>query len=83
MIDVTEAVNSATQYLRKFYPEISNILLEEVEIDATRQQWLITLSFPNNETDTLAPFQLPSRKNKLFQIDAQAGMPVAMKMRQV
>jgi hypothetical protein len=79
--DVKQAVASAQQYLNDFYPGIKGILLEEIEFYDPSQQWLITLSFMDQEA--LPALGLTNRKYKLFKIDAQSGKVQAMKIRQI
>jgi hypothetical protein len=80
MIDVATAVENANAYLKKFYPDVKNVLLEEAEPDETSNQWLITLSFPDLGDMSFAIYQ-PQRKYKLFKIDGETGVVRAMKIR--
>ena len=80
MIDVATAVENANAYLKKFYPDIKNVLLEEAELDETSNQWLITLSFPDLGDMSFAIYQ-PQRKYKVFKIDAESGIVRAMKIK--
>jgi hypothetical protein len=77
-IDVKQAVKIATQYLKKLYgsQSISNIRLEEVELDDEEGNWLITISFI--DTDDL----IPERVYKVLEIDANTAEVIAMRMRE-
>ena len=80
MIDVAAAVENANAYLKRFYPDIKNILLEEAELDEKSNQWLITLSFLDLGDMSFAIYP-PQRKYKVFRIDAGNGNVRAMKIR--
>ena len=93
MIDVKEAVSSATKALQDFFAgkELVGLELEEVELTEDGKSWLITLGFyvpdpnPNPLRNILA---LPTegktkyeRKYKVFEVDGDTGSVAAMKIR--
>ena len=80
MIDVNQAVQNANEYLQVFYPSVLNPMLEEVELNDEKKQWLITLSFVNEE-DKKEPVSLYARQRiyKIFVINAKDGLVVGMK----
>jgi hypothetical protein len=82
MIDVKAAVSKANEYLKMFFPDASNIQLEEVELNNEDGEWLITLSLPDNEAMPIGIFPR-IRKYKLFRIDARDGAVIAMKIREI
>lgn len=45
MINVTEAVQKAFEYIRELLPreKLDNLMLEEVEYKEREQEWLVTL----------------------------------------
>lgn len=82
MIDVKEAVTKANEYLKMFFPDATNIQLEEVELANEGDEWLITLSLPDNEAMPVGLFPR-NRKYKLFRIDSKNGAVIAMKIREI
>lgn len=85
MIDVKEAVQSASKY----FNELQNIFglmkaedlrLEEVEISDDRSQWLITLGYRIDE-DRLG--MRSKREYKIFTVDSTNGEVKSMKIREV
>ncbi len=81
MIDAKQAVTNAQDYLKMFFPDVKNVQLEEVELNAENTQWLITLSFPDDDGTAIGLYP-KNRKYKLFRIDAEKGNVTAMKMRE-
>lgn len=81
MIDAKQAADSAREYFTMFFPEAKNVQLEEVELDSEGTQWLVTLSFPEEEGTAIGLYP-KNRKYKLFRIDAKKGNVVAMKARE-
>ena len=85
-MDVKEAVDVATKYLRSLYPQAANIRLEEVE--STDSRWLITLSFVHLDdalSDQIGRISWggSQRDYKEFTVDAESGAVRAMKIRKV
>ncbi len=89
MIDVKEAAKKAAEYFADLYAkqEFSDLLLEEVEYDEQKNRWYITLGFvpPSSvfEKNPLSPFYTRGRQYKVFDIDAETGKVVSMKIRTV
>ena len=85
MLSVKDAAKNALNFYKDIYPDINGELIEEVEFDADRNYWLITLSFPAgwNEPQSLSSFLQPKveRKYKIFEINAQDGNVESMKIR--
>ena len=50
-MDAKNAIKLAIDYIKEFYPEVKNPLLEEVEDDESNNSWLITLSFNLEQSD--------------------------------
>ena len=94
MIGVKEAINVAMHAAKKYYEdqEISDLALEEVELDKSHNRWLITLGFlvPDKSPRQTA-FGLEEtlgvkkviRKYKIFTIDAESGKVLSMKIRKL
>ena len=84
MLSVRDAAKSALNFYRDIYPDINGELVEEVEFNADRQHWLITLSFPvGYEPQSMSSFLQPKieRKYKIFEIYAENGNVESMKIR--
>ena len=83
MIDVQEAVRTASKYLSRLYPsaQLQDMQLEEVELTDDDEFWLVTLSFIFGEPD-LARFTV-SRQYKVFKIRGETGEVVSMKIREL
>lgn len=81
MIDVKKAIEIASDKLLSFYPEVSKVLMEEVEITDNKKHWNITLSY-SEPTETIGYISFGGRrKYKIFKIDAEKGEIVSMKIR--
>jgi len=82
MIDVQEAVRTASKYLSRLYPsaQLQDMQLEEVEL-TDDEFWLVTLSFSFVEPD-LPRFTF-SRQYKIFKIRGENGEVVSMKIREL
>lgn len=81
MIDVRLAATSANDYLKGFYPEATNIKLEEVELTEDDKFWFITLSYDNSDRYAVN-FNKP-RSFKIFKLDAENGQVLSMKIREL
>jgi len=83
MIDVKEAVSSATKALRDFLAgkEFVNLELEEVELTDDGKSWLITLGFDRLVETLSIPMTRLERKYKIFKVDGVTGKVTAMKIR--
>lgn len=80
IIDAKEATNNAVQYLKRLIPNITNIILEEVELTDDEQFWLITLSYNELSTGIQNMF---GKTIKIFKIRKDNGEVMAMRIRKV
>ena len=81
MTDVKTAVNNARKFLGDLFPEhAKDILLEEIE--QSRGNWLITLSFPGRDLSLFGE-RIPSqrREYKTVEVDGATGEPKSVKIR--
>jgi hypothetical protein len=86
MINVKEAVSSATKALQDLFPgeKFAGLELEEVELTEDGKSWLITLGFdvPRKGVLSLPPAMMGyERKYKIFKVDGRTGNVTAMKIR--
>lgn len=95
MISVKEAANRAFEFfikdLKDLVPEPAEPLVEEVEMDDSRNFWFITISFLAKK-DKLSSSPLAGlaalsndfeRKYKTVKVDATTGEIVSMKIREL
>lgn len=94
MIEVREAVEAAEEFARDAFDEdaLRYLRLEEVELDASGDQWKVTLGWVTPEdlrrantglaNITGTPQKLP-RTYKTFRVDAETGEVDSMKIRKV
>ncbi|MDI6735515.1 MAG: hypothetical protein QME42_04865 [bacterium] len=80
MADVGQAAQMAELYLRSLVPNVSNIMLEEVELSDDEQFWLITLSYNDLSTGIQNMF---GKTVKLFKVRKDNGEVISMKIRKV
>ena len=86
MITVEEAIKKANNFAKSVYGNIFDTLLEEVEADADKKNWHITLSFVTNETKKIDGGPLAhlmgsyGRIYKKFLIDSEKGDVISMKI---
>ncbi len=92
MIDVKQAVSSATQYLLNLMgaESVSDVLLEEVEPSDDERFWHITLSAalpaPKDGMNAIAAAFGNSPRRRVYkdlEVDAATGSVRSMKMRSV
>jgi hypothetical protein len=86
IIDVKQAAQNSSRYLKGFYPTAEKILLEEVELSDDKKFWLITLSYESDDTGGGNNYQFllsKAKRYKTFKIDAYTGDVLAMKIREV
>jgi hypothetical protein len=83
MLNVKEAVSSATKALQDFFAgkELLNLELEEVELTEDGKSWLITLGFDRLVETLSIPMTRLERKYKIFKVDGVTGKVTAMKIR--
>jgi hypothetical protein len=87
-LDVRGAVQAATGYFNLVFPSRSlrdtyRVDVEEIEMSKDNRYWLVTLGYdaPARKNPQLPDFlQVPTRKYKVFKVDARTGAVVAMKM---
>lgn len=77
MISAKNAMDSISSYIREFsqYIPSSDVRLEEIEPDESKNEWVITLSYPENplmDTQT-------KRAYKTFRVDGTFGKVISMK----
>jgi hypothetical protein len=81
-MEVKEATEKAVEHLKKFYPTVEKIQLEEVEITDDDKYWNIVLSYENMEIIPLSYLQIGQQRTfKVFKIDANTGNVRSMKIR--
>ena len=86
MIDVKEAVQSASKYFNELQDVLGlkkaeDLRLEEVEISDDRSQWLITLGYRIDDDRLGIPRY--KRDYKIFTVDSTNGEVKSMKIREV
>ena len=84
-IDAKQAAIAAEHYFRQLFspPFATDVDLEEIEMADNGRVWLVTLGFTQSlrKRDDLPKFlQVPTRKYKLFKVDARTGKVLAMKI---
>ena len=91
-MNVQEAVNRARTYLAELYVDekISNVGLEEVELDDKTNTWKITIGFSRPWDEPRNPFAVITnqqtdlkRSYKLVQVNNETGMILSVKNRDV
>ena len=88
MIDAKDAVRIALEYVQAMYkPEdISQLILEEVELSKEEDFWLVTVSFLPPAAKSPIEAMTSSRGTqayKVLKIHAETGVVHSMKMRTV
>lgn len=85
MIANKEAAQIAIEYLKNFYDDTKNLLLEEVELTEDRKSWLITLSYdsPIQQSALDIAIGKKNRDYKIFDIDSDSGLVKSMKIREL
>jgi hypothetical protein len=85
MIDVTEAVNAAVNFVEGVYGPKSELglALEEVEPSEDERFWLITLAFSTVGTSPMEMLTSTGgrRERKVIRVDASTGKVISMKVR--
>ena len=87
---VKDAVAQAKSYVADLFDEerLTNIGLEEIELDAGVQQWIVTIGFsrpwdqPRNSFAALATSPLPRRAYKVVRINSESGEVISVKNRE-
>ncbi len=76
MIDVIEAVALARENFLKLHSGegVSEVRMAEAELDRDGKNWLVTLSYSNDEVSGIA-------KNKVLALDAETGQVLSIKVR--
>lgn len=90
MIDVKNAANAATSYLKDIYgtADIGDLMLEEVELSENEQHWLITigLSRPKLQKSLIQEVLNSGERERIYKVikvRAMDGKPLSMKIREV
>lgn len=92
MITVRHAAQKAFEYLNDLVtPEPIDVLVEEIEMDDSKNYWFITVSFlVKNDKLALSPLSALSklssefeRKYKTIKVDANNGEFISMKIREL
>ena len=89
-MDVKQAVGLAKQHILDLFADekITNLGLEEVELDEQANEWIITLGFsrpwdePRNAVAALAQSNLPRRSYKVVRISDKLNHVVSVKNRE-
>jgi len=79
-IDVKRAAQNAELYLKSLVLNVSNIMLEEVELTDDEQFWLITLSYNDLSTGIQNMF---GKTVKIFKVRRDNGEVISMKIRSI
>ena len=82
-IDVKQAAEKAAEYLKSFYPDCKNILLEEVELIDEDNIWIITLSYLYDESSYVSLMSNTPKKFKTFKINSLTAQVLSMKIKEV
>ncbi len=84
-IEVRKAVELARQYLQEVLQiPPTDILLEEVELSDDRQFWLITLSYPGPQPNSIGDLLASNGSNRTYKVvrlRADTGEFVSVKIR--
>ena len=89
-MDVKEAVAHAKKHILELFEDerLTNIGLEEVEIDETANEWIVTIGFsrpwdePRNAFAALAATSFPRRAFKIVRIANSNGTVISVKNRE-
>jgi len=90
-LDAKQAARLALDYYNELFPNaaVSNVALEEVEFLEEENCWLITLGFDGPvrvksalDVNLFGP-QPPTRKFKIFKVNAETGSVISMKIRKI
>jgi hypothetical protein len=88
MIDVKQAVQAASDFIKQLYGanQLKQLTLEEVELTDDDRFWLVTLGFSRPElVSPLEAFATAKqrREYKILKIHADSGKVQSMKIREV
>lgn len=94
MVEVKEAITKAIQTAQEYFEDFesySDLKLEEVEHNHSKNQWLITLGFNEKKINTFKNIGITLsggdeqyiRKYKIFNIDDNTGKVLSMKIREI
>lgn len=98
-VDAKLAAKLALDYFNELFPNatVSNVALEEVELLADENCWLITLGFDepprtkvpspplaiNKSFADMFGTSSPTQKFKIFKVDAKTGKVISMRIRKL
>jgi hypothetical protein len=92
MVSVKEAAHSAIAFAGEILGDkrVDALLLEEIELSDDDTEWLVTVSIPTPRVPETGFGMLTNggpaaepRDYKLIRVDAETGLPVAIKIREV
>lgn len=89
-VGVKDAVKSAVSFVNEMYEgqALKDLLLEEVEMEQEADAWLVTIGFSLSQED-VSPSHASTTSRKLRRvykvvtINAQSGVPLSMKIREL
>jgi hypothetical protein len=89
-VGVKDAVKSAVSFVNEMYEgqDLKDLLLEEVEMEQEIDAWLVTIGFSLPQED-VSPSHAATTSRKLRRvykvvtINAQSGVPLSMKIREL
>lgn len=90
-MDVKQAVAHAKNYIIDLFADekLSNVGLEEVELDDESDVWIVTIGFsrpwdePRNTLAAIATANLPRRAYKIVRIANRSGEVISVKNREI
>lgn len=90
-MNVKEVVTQAKQHILALFEDekLTNIGLEEVELDTQTDEWIVTIGFsrpwdePRNALSALVPSTFPRRAYKVVCIANTSGTVLSVKNREV
>jgi hypothetical protein len=83
-IDAKEAAKIATEYYRDVTRDFDQTSVEEIEVSDDKKYWLITLGIRKTVNDTVSALYGKTRITyKVFQVDAENGDVLSMKIKEI
>ena len=77
---VVKAVEVASEYLKRYFPVVKNIRMEEFELTEDKEFWFITLSY-TEQTSRDKSLQ-ENTKFKIFKIENETFLVFSMKTKE-
>ena len=81
-VGMKDAVSAAMKYFRELFPNVSNLMLEEIEQSEDGKYWFVTLGYDSNRRKGPLDFG-QARTYKTFSIDSASGKLKSVKIRSV